>query len=587
MRINSPSWITFKRLWTYILPYKSAFIVAIIGLLVNAGVEAGLISLIKPLLDDGLMGKNYGLLSLIAIGIVVLIALRGLSNYISTYCLAWLSGKIIMTFRQQVFSHFVRSPVSFHDQNSVGELVTIITFNAEQVSQASSDALIVIVRESMYAIALLAIMFYGSWKLSLVLFIVIPLVIFVAQRVSSRFRQTVKALQRSMGTITTVTDQMLKGHKEVLIYNAKQQESMNFKQISEGVRKALMKITAISALATPIVQLIASCGLGVILFVTASAFIDITPGSFTVVFSAMVAFMRPMRELTSVNMQFQRGFVACDSLFAILDGPLEKDHGTLTVERVQGNITFDQVTYTYPTRTEPALNSVSFSIAAGETVALVGRSGSGKTTIANLVARFYDVEQGQVLIDNININDYTLASLRAQIGLVSQQVHLFNDTIANNIAYGQIDKYSREQIVQAAEMANARDFIDQMEHGFDTVVGDNGVLLSGGQRQRIAIARVLLRDNPILILDEATSALDLESERAVQSALERLQQNRTSIVIAHRLSTIENADRIFVIDNGKLAEQGNHAQLLALGGIYAQMYQMQFGENGSFLKSSN
>jgi len=573
---KSYSWAMFKRLWPYIKPYRHALIVAVIGLILNAGAESGLLSLIKPLLDNGLMDKNYSLINWIAIGIVILIALRGLTNYASTYCLSWVSGKVVMSFRQQVFSHFMRSPVTYHDKNSIGDSVAIITFNAEMVSQASSDALIIIVRETMYAIGLLIVMFYGSWQLALIVLVIIPVVIFVANFIAKKFKDIMKTIQRSIGTITTVTDQMLKGHKEVLIYNAKQQEKDNFEETSEVVRRGMLKMMAISSLSSPITQLIAAVGLGIVLYIVASSYIDISPGSFTLVFSSMVAIMRPMRELTSVHVQLQQGFIGCESLFAVLDSPLEKDTGTIKAERVKGNIEFKHVTYTYPTQSSSALDDINFTIKAGETIALVGRSGSGKTTITSLLTRFYDIETGNIMIDGININDYTLASLRSQIGLVSQQVHLFHDTIANNIAYGKGDHYTREQIISAAQKANAMDFIEQMEHGLDTVVGDNGTLLSGGQRQRLAIARVLLRDNPILILDEATSALDTESEIAVQASFNELCKNRTTLVIAHRLSTIQNADRILVMDNGKIIEQGNHEQLLVKNGVYAGMHQIQF-----------
>ncbi|WVD69711.1 lipid A export permease/ATP-binding protein MsbA [Orbus wheelerorum] len=581
---KSYSWAIFKRLWPYIKPYRHALIFAIIGLVLNAGAESGLLALIKPLLDNGLMDKDYSLIIWIAIGIVILITLRGLTNYASTYCLSWVSGKVVMSFRQQVFSHFMRSPVSYHDKNSVGDSVSIITFNAEMVSQASSDALIIIVRETMYAIGLLIVMFYGSWQLALIVLVIIPLVMLTAHFIAKKFKDIMKTLQRSIGTITTVTDQMLKGHKEVLIYNAKQQEKDNFKETSEVVRSGMLKIMAISSLSSPVTQLIAAIGLGIVLYIVASSYIDISPGSFTLVFSAMVAIMRPMRELTSVHVQLQQGFIGCESLFAVLDSPLEKDTGTIEVDRVKGNIEFKHVTYTYPTQNSPALNDINIEIKAGETIALVGRSGSGKTTITSLLTRFYDIETGNIMIDDINISDYTLASLRSQIGLVSQQVHLFHDTIANNIAYGRTEHYTREQIIDAAKRANAMDFIEQMEYGLDTIVGDNGTLLSGGQRQRLAIARVLLRDNPIIILDEATSALDTESEIAVQSSFNELCKNRTTLVIAHRLSTIQNADRILVIDNGRIIEQGNHAQLLVKNGIYARMHDTQFnGVSNSLL----
>ncbi|OCG26212.1 lipid A export permease/ATP-binding protein MsbA [Gilliamella sp. wkB108] len=570
------SYTTLKQLLPFLRPYKKALIVAVIGLLLNAATDATLISLTKPLLDYGLMDKNYSLLIAIAIAIIVLILLRGLSNYVSTYCLAWLSGKVITKFRQMIFNHLMKSPVSFHDQNSVGELVSIITFNTQMLSKASSDALIILIREITYAIGLCIVMLYGSWKLASVLIILVPLIILTAQFIAKKFRQTIATLQQGMGEITTASDEMLRGHKEILIFNAKSYEKDNFNLITNSVRKGMMKIEIVSRLSTPIIQLIATLGLGIILYLVASQSLDITPGSFTVVFSAMIAVMRPLRELTSLHVELQKGAVACESLFGILNSPIEKDNGSIIAEKLKGDIELKNVTYTYPTRNTPALNDISLKINAGQTIALVGRSGAGKSTIANLLPRFYDIEHGEILIDSVNIKEYTLRSLRSQIGYVSQRVHLFNGTIADNIIFGAKNRYGREDIIKAAKAANAMEFIEKLELGIDTEIGDNGILLSGGQRQRIAIARVLLRNNPILIFDEATSALDNESELLVQEAIDNLQKNRTSIIIAHRLSTIEKADRILVIDDGKVVEDGNHKSLIALNGIYAHMYTMQF-----------
>ena len=576
-KLNSIS--TLKKLWPFIRPYKKALIIAIIGLLLNAATDATLISLTKPLLDHGLMDKNYSLLIAIAIAIIGLILLRGLSNYLSTYCLSWLSGKVVTKFRQMIFNHLIRCPTSYHDKQSVGDLVSILTYNTQMLSKASSDALIIIIREITYAVGLCIVMLYGSWKLASVLIVLVPLIIFIAQFIAKKFRQTIALMQQGMGQITIASDEMLKGHKEVLIFNAKEYEKRNFDNVTDAFRRGMLKIEIVSRLSTPIIQLIATLGLGFILYLVASQNLDITPGSFTVVFSAMVAVMRPLRELTSLHVELQKGAIACESLFAIMNSPLEKDHGTIVADKIKGDIEFKNVTYTYPTRSTPALNDISLKIKAGQTIALVGRSGAGKSTIASLLPRFYDVTQGEILLDSINIQQYTLSSLRKQIGYVSQNVHLFNGTIAENIAYGEKELHSKEDIINAAKYANALEFIDKLEQGIDTEIGDNGILLSGGQRQRIAIARVLLRNNPILIFDEATSALDNESEKLVQNAIEILQKNRTSIIIAHRLSTIEKADRILVIDDGKVLEDGNHQSLINLNGIYAQMHKMQFNSS--------
>jgi len=574
------SYTTLKKLWPFMRPFKKALFIAVIGLLLNAATDATLISLTKPLLDSGLMEKNYTLLITIAIAIIGLIALRGISNYASTYCLSWLSGKVITNFRQMIFDHLIKSPISFHDEQSVGGLVSVITYNTQMLSKASSDALIILIREIAYAVGLCIVMLYGSWKLALVLIILVPLIIFIAQFIAKSFRKTIASMQQGMGQISAASEEMLKGHKEILIFNAQSYEKKNFYSLNDGFRRGMLKIELISRLSTPIIQLIATLGLGFVLYLVASQSLDITPGSFTVVFSAMVAVMRPLRELTSLHVELQKGSMACESLFGLLNSPLENDIGVLEADNIQGNIEFNNVVFTYPTRTSPALNNVSFKIPAGQTIALVGRSGAGKSTIANLIPRFYDVSAGEILLDGINIKEYTLKSLRNQIGYVSQQVHLFNGTIADNISYGAKNKYNREDVIQAAKLANAMEFIDKLESGLDTEIGDNGILLSGGQRQRIAIARVLLRNNPILILDEATSALDNESEKLVQEAIEFLQKDRTSIIIAHRLSTIEKADRILVIDDGNVVEDGNHQSLIKLSGIYANMHNMHKPTSG-------
>lgn len=573
------TWQTFKRLWPMISPFRWGLILAGFCLVLNAAADTSLISLLKPLLDNGFGKNDRGILLKMPFIVIGLIFMRGVANYISSYSLAWVAGKIVMIMRQKLFDHLVNSPVAFYDQNSTGRLLSRITYDSEQVAASSSGALIVVIRESAYLLGLFSIMLYNSWQLSLILIVIFPIVGLVIRFVSKYFRQLGKTIQNSMGNVTSVAEQMLKGHKEVLIFGAQDTENENFRRVSNHIRRQGMKMVSVSALITPFIQIIASVALAIILFMAGRPeFSQISPGEFTVVFSAMVALMKPLKELTNVNGQFQRGMAACQTLFCLLDSPIEQDNGTLEVERVKGNIEFKNVTFAYPGRDFPALKEINFTIQAGKRVAIVGRSGSGKSTIASLMTRFYDVSKGEIILDGHNINEYTLRSLRNQIGLVSQNVHLFHDTIANNITYGRPNKYTYKQIEQVAHLAHAMEFIEKMDKGLDTIIGENGVLLSGGQRQRIAIARALLRDNPILILDEATSALDTESERAIQSALDELQKNRTSIVIAHRLSTIENADEILVINDGCILERGDHAALLAKNGAYTQLYQMQFGE---------
>ncbi len=570
---------TFKRLWPMISPYKAGLVASGLALVFNALADSGLIYLLKPLLDEGFGKAEHGFLKLMAFVVVGMIFLRGLTNFVSTYCLAWVSGKVVMTMRRRLFKHLMFMPVGFFDVNSSGKLLSRITYDSEMIASSASGSLITIVREGAYIISLLAVMFYTSWELTLVLFVIGPIIAVLVRSVSKIFRRLSKNMQDSMGELTSTTEQMLKGHKVVLSFGGQLVEEERFNHVSNDMRRKSMKMMTADAISDPIVQIIASLALAAVLYLATTPLIaddHLTAGSFTVVFSSMLAMMRPLKSLTNVNAQFQRGMAACQTLFGILDLQTEKDEGTYKAEPAKGEVTFKNVSFAYQGKDELALKDISFTIPVGKTVALVGRSGSGKSTIANLVTRFYDVNEGEILLDGVNIQDYRLSNLRENCSVVSQQVHLFNDTIANNIAYAATDKYSREEIVEAARAAYALEFIEKLPQGFDTVIGENGASLSGGQRQRLAIARALLRNSPVLILDEATSALDTESERAIQAALEELKKDRTVLVIAHRLSTIEKADEILVIEHGEIRERGDHAQLLALNGAYKQLHSMQF-----------
>ncbi|AHM74723.1 lipid A ABC transporter ATP-binding protein/permease MsbA [Yersinia hibernica] len=574
------TWQTFRRLWPLISPYKTGLVVAAIALILNAASDTFMLSLLKPLLDDGFGKANSSILKWMPLAVIGLMVVRGVTGFISSYCISWVSGKVVMHIRRRLFSHMMGMPVSFFDQQSTGTLLSRITYDSEQVAASSSGALVTVVREGASIIGLFIMMFYYSWQLSLILIVIAPIVSVSIRLVSKRFRNISKNMQSTMGEVTTSAEQMLKGHKEVLIFGGQKVETERFEAVSNRMRQQGMKLVSASSISDPIIQLIASFALAFVLYAASfpSVMETLTAGTITVVFSAMIALMRPLKSLTNVNAQFQRGMAACQTLFTILDMEQEKDEGKREVERAKGEIEFRHVTFYYPGKDIPALNDINMHIEAGKTVALVGRSGSGKSTIANLLTRFYDVSEGSILLDGHDLREYRLGALRNQVALVSQNVHLFNDTVANNIAYARDEHYSRAEIEEAARMAYAMDFINKMENGLDTVIGENGVMLSGGQRQRIAIARALLRDCPILILDEATSALDTESERAIQAALDELQKNRTSLVIAHRLSTIEKADEILVIEDGRIVERGMHAELLAKKGAYAQLNRMQFGQ---------
>ncbi|MGR5390529.1 lipid A ABC transporter ATP-binding protein/permease MsbA [Vibrio crassostreae] len=575
---DETTWVTFKRLWTYIRLYKAGLGVAVIALIINAVSDTYMISLLKPLLDEGFGNAESDFLRTLPIIIFAMMFIRGVSGFVSTYCLSWVSGNVVMEIRRKIFSHFMHMPVSFFDKEQTGALLSRITYDSEQVSAATSKALVSIVREGASIIGLLTLMFWNSWQLSLVLFAVAPLVAWAISIVSKRFRKISKNMQTSMGHVASSAEQMLKGHKVVLTYGGQDLEKHRFDKVSNQMRQQSMKLITAQAAANPIIQMIASVAIVVVLFLASvdSIKAELTPGTFTVVFSAMFGLLRPLKALTNVTSEFQRGMAASTTLFGLMDLDTEQNKGTLKPETVTGEVAVKDVTFTYDGAEKPALDKVSFNIPKGKTVALVGRSGSGKSTIANLFTRFYDVDSGSIELDGHDIRDYELRNLREHFALVSQNVHLFNDTVANNIAYAAEEQYTREQIEHAAKLAHASEFIEGMENGIDTVVGENGASLSGGQRQRIAIARALLRDAPVLILDEATSALDTESERAIQSALEELQKDKTVLVIAHRLSTIEQADEILVVDDGHIVERGAHAELIAHDGAYAQLHRIQF-----------
>ena len=577
---DETTWQTFKRLWTYIRLYKSGLAVAVVALIINAVSDTYMVSLLKPLLDEGFGNAESDFLRILPFIILGMMAIRGLSGFVSSYCLSWVSGNVVMQMRRKIFNQFMHMPVSFFDKESTGGLLSRITYDSEQVAGATSRALVSIVREGASIIGLLTLMFWNSWQLSLVLIVVAPVVAMGISVVSKRFRKISKGMQTTMGHVTSSAEQMLKGHKVVLSYGGQKVESKRFDNVSNSMRQQTMKLVAAQSIADPIIQMIASLALVTVLFLASvdSIRADLTPGTFTVVFSAMFGLMRPLKALTSVTSDFQRGMAASQTLFAPIDLETERDSGTFETDKVRGDIKVEDVTFTYQGNEKPALSNVNFTVPAGKTIALVGRSGSGKSTIASLFTRFYDVDSGAIYLDEHDIRDYKLKNLRTHFALVSQNVHLFNDTIANNIAYAAEGEYSREQIEHAAKLAHAMEFIQTMPNGLDTMIGENGASLSGGQRQRIAIARALLRDAPVLILDEATSALDTESERAIQAALEELQKNKTVLVIAHRLSTIEEADEILVVDDGEIIERGHHAELIAKDGAYAQLHRIQFGD---------
>ena len=571
----------YKRLVSYVGTYKSVAFVAIIGMIGYSAMDALFIQLMKPFIDQGLNQRNTEVLKYAPFVVIALVLGRGVFNFMSSYCLSYVGSQVVRSLRQELFEHILHLPVSFHDKNSTGDLISKITFDTEQVQQAITKALLIVVREGAFVVFLLAVMFYTSWKLSLIFLVIIPLVAIIVAVVSKRFRHISKNIQSAMGQVTRSSEQMLSGHKVIHGFGGQDQEINHFSKINNHNRQQRIKMDATKALSVSIIQILAASAMAVILWaVSLPSMIDtITSGDFMALIASMMMLLRPLKQLANVNSDMQRGISAAQSIFLVLDEEMEKDTGTVSVDKVKGLIEVKNVTFKYPTKDEAVLNDLSLTIEAGESIALVGRSGSGKSTISNLLPRYYDLElPSEILLDGIALQDYKLTDLRRQFALVSQQVVLFNDTIANNICYGIKHDVSEEELEQVAKQAHVWEFVKDLPEQLNTMVGENGVMLSGGQRQRIAIARAILKDAPILILDEATSALDTESEKLIQQALETLMKDKTSIVIAHRLSTIENSDRIYVIDNGRVIESGDHSSLLANDGTYSALCKMQFGD---------
>jgi subfamily B ATP-binding cassette protein MsbA len=562
----------------YLRPYKGLFLIAIFGMIGYSAIDTFVLMQLQPLIDESLNSGNYTYLKLAAYFIVPIFFLRGVFNFMGTYTLEYVGTKIVMTMRQQLFDKYIHLPIEFHDHNSSGTLISKIIYDTEQVRNAAGKAFLTLIREGALVVGLLSAMFYYSWQLSLIFLLIGPLVAVIVTFVSKRFRKVSRAIQQAMGSLTSSIEQAVKGHKVVLMHDGQDLESTRFAKRNNQNRQQTMKLVTSQILSVSSIQVIASIALAFVLFFASTpAMVEqLTAGIFINVLVCMVMLLKPLKQLTTVNTEFQKGMAACVSIFEVLDEQDEADNGIIDVERASGQVSFKDVTFTYPTKEEAALKSVSFDVKPGQTIALVGRSGSGKSTISNLLTRFYSPDSGVIALDNQDIQNIKLRALRKQFALVSQQVTLFNDTIANNIAYGKQGEVSREDIIRAADIAYVTNFVNKQSEGFDTVVGENGLMLSGGQRQRIAIARAILADAPILILDEATSALDTESEKFIQTALDELQKSRTSIVVAHRLSTIEAADLILVVEDGEVVESGSHQDLLEADGMYAQLHSMQF-----------
>src|SRR6266571_1886239 len=568
----------YLRLLRYVKPYWAAFAVSILGMMVMATTEPAFPALLKPLLDGNFVQKEGGMLMWLPLMIVAVFLVRGIASYVSDYTTAWLSTKVVLDLRNAMFAKLLRLPTQYYDNHTTGSLVSRFTYDVLNVTGAATSVITVLFKDTLTIVLLLAWIFWLNWKLALVSLLIAPVVVGITRGFSGRLRAMSRAEQEAMGDLNHALEESIGCHRVVKVFGGQEYEARRFEAGANKVRRFNMKSTAAAAGNAPLVQLVVSIALALIIYlaIRQAAADETTVGGFVSFLTAMLLILPPLKRLTGINQLLQRGLAAAESVFRVIDERPEYDTGSRELGRGRGEIAFRDVRFSYSTTASPALDDVSFSVRAGETVALVGASGAGKSTLASLLPRFYSPESGQILLDGVDIATLKLASLRANIALVSQDIVLFNDTVAANIAYGRLSGTRETDIVEAARAAHAMQFIDQMPDGLATVIGENGVRLSGGQRQRLAIARAFLKNAPVLILDEATSALDGESERHVQAALATLMRGRTTIVIAHRLSTIEQADRIVVLDAGRVAETGRHAELLAAGGIYSRLYRIQY-----------
>ncbi len=570
----------YLRLLRYVKPYWVPFALSIAAMVVTALTEPVFPALLKPLLDGSFVHKEGGLLVWLPGLIVAVFLVRGFASYVSDYAIGWVANKVVMDLRKEMFAKLVRLPTQFYDNHTSGSLISKFTFDVLHVTGAATSVISVIFRDTLTVTFLLAWLFWLNWKLTLVALLVGPPTILITRGFTQRLRAMSRAEQTAMGDLNHALEESIGCHRVVKVFGGQEYEATRFESGANKIRTFNMKMTSAAAANVPLVQIVVSIALALIIYlaVRQASADETTVGGFVSFLTAMLLVFPPLRRLTGASQTLQRGLAAAESVFRLIDEDPERDAGTVEIGRVKGRIEFRAVSFSYPGSARSALDAVSFSIEPGETVALVGTSGAGKSTLANLLPRFYSPDSGQILIDGTDVATLRLASLRANIALVSQDIVLFNDTVAANIAYGRLAGTSEAEVVRAAEAAHAMQFIRQMSEGLATLIGENGVRLSGGQRQRLAIARAFLKDAPVLVLDEATSALDSESERHVQAALETLMRGRATLVIAHRLSTIERADRIVVLDAGRIAETGRHADLIAASGIYARLHRLQYSK---------
>jgi len=568
----------YARLLTHVVPYWRVFAAALAAMVVLAATEPAIPALLKPALDGSFVEKDLGAVTLMAVALVLIFLVRGLASFGSAVAMSWVASRLVMDLRRAMLHKLTTLPTRFYDLTSSGHLISKVSYDAAQVTEAATHVVTVLVRDSLAITGLLGWMIYLQWKLTLVALMTAPLVLLVIRYFGHRLRRTSHELQRGMGELTHVVEEVTTGHRIVRTFCAEDHERARFSAVANRVRGFQVKFAVAASANAPLAQFLTAIGLAVILYIAGhdSATGRVSVGTFVSFFMAMAMLFAPLKRLTGVNGRLQQGIAAAGSVFGLIDEPSEPDHGSHVLGRAAGRLEFRALGFRYGPGEEPVLADINLAIAPGETVALVGPSGAGKSTLVNLIPRFYETTEGCLLVDGVDVRDATLASLRANIALVSQDIVLFNDTIAANIAYGSDPGADPEGVRAAARAAHALEFIDALADGMDTEIGERGMRLSGGQRQRLAIARAFYKDAPILILDEATSALDSVSERLVQAAVEELRHGRTTVVIAHRLSSIERADRIAVLHAGRIVDIGSHRQLIARNELYAGLYRVQF-----------
>jgi subfamily B ATP-binding cassette protein MsbA len=568
------------RLLSYVRPHAKVFVLALLGMVAAAATEPLFPMLLKPLLDNGFAAGSRPAFPPLAFAavLVAIFVVRGVFSFTGHYCIAWVANRVVLDLRAAMFGRLVRFPTRYFDDQSSGALISKVAYDVANVSAAATTALTVLVRDTIVIAGLLSYLLYLNWKLTLIALAIAPPVAYFVRLLSRRLRSMARGSQHAMGDLVHVLEETIECHRVVKIFGGQDYEAKRFAHANRAVRGFAMRQKVPEALITPVTHFLAACALSVIVYLALQESLAgrTTVGEFVSFITAMLMLFAPIKHLTEVSGPLQRGLAAAESVFGMIDTPVEEDRGTVALARARGEIAYEGVGFTYASRTEPALHDVDLKVRPGETVALVGPSGGGKTTLVNLLPRFYAPTVGRITLDGHDIQTLTLEGLRGNIALVSQDVVLFNDSIYANIAYGRMGGASEKDVIAAAESAHAIGFIRETPEGLNTLIGENGLRLSGGQRQRLAIARALLKNAPVLILDEATSALDTESERQVQAALETLMHGRTTVVIAHRLSTIERADRIVVLERGRVVESGRHAELLARGGVYAKLYHLQF-----------